>query len=48
MRITPTIEENIIYIPLWLNEIRNTMHSLLFNNNQQEQKEAKDKLLMLI
>ena len=44
----PTIEENIIYKPLWLNEIRTTIHSLLSNNNQQEQKEKKDKFLMLV
>ena len=44
----PTIEENIIYKPLWLNEIRTTIHSLLSNNHQQEQKENKDKFLMLV
>ena len=27
------IEENIIYKPLWLNEIRTTIHSLLFDND---------------
>jgi DNA-binding response OmpR family regulator len=31
----PGIEENIIYKPLWLNEIRTTIHSLLYNNDQQ-------------
>jgi DNA-binding response OmpR family regulator len=31
----PGIEENIIYKPLWLNEIRITIHSLLYNNDQQ-------------
>ena len=29
----PGIEENIIYKPLWLNEIRTTIHSLLFDND---------------
>ena len=28
------IKENIIYKPLWLNEIRTTIHSLLYNNDQ--------------
>jgi DNA-binding response OmpR family regulator len=31
----PGIEENIIYKPLWLNEIRTTIHSLLYTNDQQ-------------
>jgi DNA-binding response OmpR family regulator len=31
----PGIEENIIYKPLWLNEIRTTIHSLLYDNDQQ-------------
>ena len=31
----PGIEENIIYKPIWLNEIRTTIHSLLYNNDQQ-------------
>ena len=30
----PGIEENIIYKPLWLNEIRITIHSLLYDNDQ--------------
>ena len=30
----PGIEENIIYKPLWLNEIRTTIHSLLYNTDQ--------------
>jgi len=30
----PGIEENIIYKPLWLNEIRTMIHSLLYNNDQ--------------
>lgn len=29
------LEKNIIYKPLWLNEIRTTIHSLLYNNDQQ-------------
>ena len=32
----PGIEKNIIYKPLWLNEIRTTIHSLLYNNDQQQ------------
>jgi DNA-binding response OmpR family regulator len=32
----PGIEENIIYKPLWLNEIRTTIHSLLHNKDQQQ------------
>jgi DNA-binding response OmpR family regulator len=31
----PDIEKNIIYKPLWLNEIRIMVHSLLCNNEQQ-------------
>jgi two-component SAPR family response regulator len=30
----PDIKENIIYKPLWLNEIRVTINSLLYNNDQ--------------
>ena len=30
----PDLEKNIIYKPLWLNEIRTTIHSLLHNNDQ--------------
>lgn len=44
----PTIEEYIIYKPLWLKEIRTTIHSLLSHNNQQEQKENKDTFWMLV
>ena len=29
------IEENIIYKPLWLNEISITIHSFLYDNDQQ-------------
>ena len=32
----PNLEKNIIYKPLWLNEIRTTIHSLLYNNDQQQ------------
>ena len=31
----PGIEENLVYKPLWLNEIRTTIHSLFYNNDQQ-------------
>src|SRR5688500_10803590 len=34
----PSIEENIIYKPLWLNEIRTTIHSLLSNNKNNKKK----------
>ena len=49
----PDIEKSIIYKPLWLNELRTTVHSLLSDNHnqnqqQQQQKEDKDKLLMMI
>jgi DNA-binding response OmpR family regulator len=45
----PDIEKSIIYKPLWLNELRTTVHSLLSDNyNQQQQKEDKDKLLMIM
>jgi DNA-binding response OmpR family regulator len=42
----PDIEKIVIYKPIWLNELRTKVHSLLFD--QQQQKEDKDKLLMLI
>ena len=42
----PDIEKIVIYKPIWLNELRTKVHSLLFN--QQQQKEDKDKLVMLI
>ena len=32
----PNLEKNIIYKTLWLNEIRITIHSLLYNNEQQQ------------
>jgi DNA-binding NtrC family response regulator len=45
----PDIEENIIYKPLWLNEIRTTVYSLLSSNlNQKQQKEDKDNKLLMI
>lgn len=43
----PNIEKNIIHKPFWLNELRTTIHSFLSNKGKQ-QKEDKDKLLMLI
>jgi DNA-binding response OmpR family regulator len=42
----PDIEKIVIYKPIWLNELRTKVHSLLFNH-QQQQKEDKNKLLML-
>jgi DNA-binding response OmpR family regulator len=43
------IENIVIYKPIWLNELRSKVHSLLSNQQQQkQQKEDKDKLLMLI
>jgi DNA-binding response OmpR family regulator len=42
----PDIEKIVIYKPIWLNELRTKVHSLLFNQ-QQQQKEDKNKLLML-
>ena len=42
----PDIEKIVIYKSIWLNELRTKVHSLLFD--QQQQKEDKDKLLMLI
>ena len=45
-RNNPDIEKIVIYKPIWLNELRSKVHSLLFN--QQQQKEDKDKLVMLI
>jgi DNA-binding response OmpR family regulator len=42
----PDIEKIVIYKPIWLNELRTKVHSLLFNQ-QQQQKEDKNKLLVL-
>jgi DNA-binding response OmpR family regulator len=41
------IEKIVIHKSIWLNELRTKVHSLLFNQ-QQQQKEDKDKLVMLI
>src|SRR5215203_4858253 len=47
--ITAANKEYVIYKPLWLNEIRTTVHSLLSSNlNQQQQKEDKDNKLLMI
>jgi DNA-binding response OmpR family regulator len=43
-RNNPDIEKIVIYKPIWLNELRSKVHSLLSN----QQKEKKDKILMLI
>jgi len=32
----PDLEKNIIYKPLWLNEIRTTIHSLVYYKDQQQ------------
>jgi DNA-binding response OmpR family regulator len=43
------IEKIIIYKPIWLNELRTKVHSLLSNQQQQkQQKEDKDKLLTIL
>jgi two-component SAPR family response regulator len=42
----PDLEKIVIYKPIWLNELRIKVHSLL--SNQQQQKEEKNKLSMLI
>ena len=45
----PSIENIVIYKPIWLNELRSKVHSLLSNQQQQKQQnEDRDKLLMLI
>ena len=41
----PDIEKIVIYKPIWLNELRTKVHSLLSDD---QQKEDKDNLLMLI
>ena len=43
-RNNPDIEKIVIYKPIWLNELRTKVHSLLSH----QQKEDKDKLLILI
>ena len=45
---SPDIENNIIYKPLWLNELRTTIHSLLSNNEKQQKEDKDTKLLMMI
>jgi|RhiMetdeSRZDD1v2_1073273.scaffolds.fasta_scaffold257779_1 DNA-binding response OmpR family regulator len=42
------IEENIIYKPLWLNELRTTIHSLLPIKEKQQKEEKDNKLLITI
>ena len=43
------IEKIIIYKPIWLNELRTKVHSLLSNQQQQkQQKEDRDKLLTIL
>ena len=42
------IEENIIYKPLWLNELRTTIHSLLPIKEKQQKEDKDNKLLMMI
>ncbi len=45
----PDIEKIVIYKPIWLNELRSKVHSLLSNQHQQQQnKEDKDKLWMML
>ena len=44
----PDIENNIIYKPLWLNELRTTIHSLLSNKEKQQKEDKDTKLLMMI
>ena len=42
------IEENIIYKPLWLNELRTTIHSLLPIKEKQQKEDKDNKSLMAI
>ena len=42
------IEVNIIYKPLWLNELRTTIHSLLPIEEKQQKEDKDNKLLMAI
>jgi DNA-binding response OmpR family regulator len=42
------IEENIIYKPIWLNELRTTIHSLLPIKEKQQKEDKDNKLLMAI
>ena len=43
----PDIEKIVLYKPIWLNELRTKVHSLLFDQQQQKE-DDKDKILMLI
>ena len=43
----PDIENIIIYKPLWLNELRTTVHSFL-SNKEKQQKEDKDTKLLIM
>src|ERR671910_2818334 len=45
---SPDIENNIIYKPLWLNELRTTVHSLLSKEEKQQKEDKDDRLLMMI
>jgi two-component SAPR family response regulator len=45
---SPDIENNIICKPLWLNELRTTIHSLLSNKEKQQKEDKDTKLLMMI
>jgi DNA-binding response OmpR family regulator len=45
---SPDIENNIIYKPLWLDELRTTIHSLLSNKEKQQKEDKDTKLLMMI
>ena len=45
---SPDIENNIIYKPLWLSELRATIHSLLSNKEKQQKEDKDTKLLMII
>ena len=44
-RNNPDIEKIVIYKPIWLNELRTKVHSILSN---QQKEDDKDKILMLI
>ncbi|MGE5634884.1 MAG: response regulator [Deltaproteobacteria bacterium] len=44
----PDIEKIVIYKPIWLNELRSKVDSLLYNHRQEHNIEDKDKLRMLI
>ena len=41
----PDIEKIVIYKPIWLNELRSKVHSLLYNHQQQDDK--KQRLMVL-